>query len=648
MRLTSFRVTMYQSILDSGPVDVDDVTCLVGKNEAGKTALLKALYKLNPIRSEDAAFSVTDDYPRAEVGDYQDDVESGRRQHAPVIEATFVIDKDLLSAITELFGPKFLKNNTVSVTKYYNNKRLYNLSCDEQAASIHLKKNLPKDIKEKCNSASTPKELLATLQSDKENPAVAPLIPILTESGEAFSSYVSNKILKPKEPRYLYFDEYYQMHGCENIDALQQRLQSNQLTPSDQPLLGLIDLARLNLDQMLNPDRTQELKNKLEAAGNRLTQRILKFWSQNKHLQMRFDVRPARPGDPEGMKQGTNIWGEVYDTKHLVSTSLGSRSRGFVWFFSFVSWYSQIRKNEDNVILLLDEPGLTLHGKAQGDLLRYFETELKPAHQLLYSTHSPFMVDANHFERVRIVQDLSNERDDLPRDKEGTRVIKEIFDATDDSIFPLQGALGYEIYQSLFIGPNSLLVEGPSDMLYLRAISTVLAREGRVELSDDWTLTPVGGASKISTFVRLLIDQKGMKIATLIDIQNNEKKIVEDLYKTKLLKKTHVRTFSEYTSQEEADIEDMFDEKFYIDLVNLEYKKELQAHIKSEDIKDKNPRILKRLESVFDKAPLKSGRFSHYRPARYLHENLEQLASKVSDETKDRFEKAFEDLNNLL
>lgn len=286
---------------------------------------------------------------------------------------------------------------------------------------------------------------------------------------------------------------------------------------------------------------------------------------------MRFDVRPALAGDPEDMRSGINIWGEVYDTRHLVSTGLGTRSRGFVWFFSFVAWYSQVKRRGQNVILLLDEPGLTLHGRAQGDLLRYFEQELSDNHQVIYSTHSPFMVDPLHFERVRIVQDLSIDKDDLPRDKQGTKVTRDILEATDDSLFPLQGALGYDIHQTLFIGPNSLLVEGAADILFVQAMSVLLLREGKEGLSDKWTLTPVGGSGRIPTYVRLLTGQKGMKVATLIDIQQNDRATVEGLYRDKLLKKANVRTFAEYTGAKEADIEDMFEPDFYLSLVNSEY-----------------------------------------------------------------------------
>ena len=156
-----------------------------------------------------------------------------------------------------------------------------------------------------------------------------------------------------------------------------------------------------------------------------------------------------------------------------------------MWFFSFLAWYEDIKRKQQNVILLLDEPGLSLHGRAQGDLLAYFEHELADR-QLIYSTHSPFMIDPHNFERVRIVQDRGIDAvEQLSKEQDGTKVLPNVFDATDDSLFPLQGALGYEIHQTLFVGPNSLVVEGPSDMLYLREVSNELEREGRIGLSGE-------------------------------------------------------------------------------------------------------------------------------------------------------------------
>src|SRR5258708_36162007 len=135
------------------------------------------------------------------------------------------------------------------------------------------------------------------------------------------------------------------MTGHENINNLIAREANNQLRSSDYPLLGLIHLARLKLPELLNPSSTIYLKRKLEGASNHLTKQVLKYWSQNRHLQMTFDVLPGMPGDPEELRTGTNIWGGILDTIHHITTELRSRSRGFIWFFSFLAWYSVIKHN---------------------------------------------------------------------------------------------------------------------------------------------------------------------------------------------------------------------------------------------------------------------------------------------------------------
>ena len=331
----------------------------------------------------------------------------------------------------------------------------------------------------------------------------------------------------------------------------------------------------------------------------------------------------------------------------MVSTALGSRSRGFVWFFSFLAWYSQLRKKDENIILLLDEPGLSLHAKAQADLLRYFEEELKPHHQLIYTTHSPFMVDSTRFDRVRIVQDRSIElnSDDLSEEQEGTKVLTEVLDATPDSLFPLQGALGYEIYQTLFIGPNCLVVEGVSDLLYIQTISSILQDNGKEGLSSDWMITPVGGADKVPTFVALIGAQTNLNLAVLIDYQKKDQQKIEDLYKRKLLNKKKVRTYADYVQGTEADIEDMFEPEFYLKLVDGAFG----ASISLTDLSSNHPRIIRRLEEYLGSNSLPNNQlFNHFRPARYLSENIGCLENELSEQELDRFEQAFSDLNALL
>ena len=490
--------------------------------------------------------------------------------------------------------------------------------------------------------------MVEALANAEQTEAVQELMPTLQEISEQnVSDVVYNRILYGRIPKFLYFDEYYQMKGQDNLDALRQRVDNNTLEKSDYPLVGLIYLAGLELGQLRAPGRTEALLAKLEAAENQLTQTVLTYWSQNLHLRMTFDIREGQPGDIAGMTSGVNIWARVRDTKHMVSTPLGTRSRGFVWFFSFLAWYSQLRKEGKNLILLLDEPGLSLHAKAQADLLRYFEKELKLCNQLIYTTHSPFMVDASRFDRARIVQDLSIEpdSDDLPEEQQGTQVITEVLDATPDSLFPLQGALGYEIYQTLFIGPNCLIVEGVSDLLYIQTISAILQGNGKESLSNDWTITPVGGSDKVATFVALIGAQTDLNLAVLIDYQKKDSQRIEDLYKRKLLKKKNVFTYADYVQGSEADVEDMFDPKFYLDLV----KGAFGSSVALADLPENHPRILRRLEEYLERNPLPNNEiFNHYRPARYLSENIGCLENELSGQELDRFEQAFKALNALL
>ena len=651
MQLTKVRITEFQSIQDSTEFEVGDATCLVGKNEAGKTALLKALYRLNPIIESEGNFDAVNDYPRRNVTDYQEDVDAGRREPAQVVQATCTFEADDIAAVERVFGHACLKDKkpTVTFEKGYSNRRTFsNLRVDDKATIKHLVKaaGLSQPLADDLLKRETAVEMVEFLAAAEQTDAVQKLKPMLQSiSGHDVSYVVYNNIIKPRIPRFLYFDEYYQMKGQANLDALMNRVANDTLKESDHPLLGLIELARLDLKQLTNPGRTEALIAKLEAAENQLTQKVLTYWSQNRHLRMKFDIRPAQPEDPEGMTSGTNILGRLHDTKHMVSTPLGSRSRGFIWFFSFLAWYSQLRRNDENIILLLDEPGLSLHGKAQEDLLRYFDKELTPHHQLIYTTHSLFMVDPRRFDRVRIVQDLSQEKDNPAEEQEGTKVITEILDATPDSLFPLQGALGHEIYQTLFIGPNSLVVEGASDLLYIQTISALLQDKGKAGLNGGWTITPVGGAGNIPTFVALIGARTSLNVAVLIDYQKKDQQSIENLYKRKLLQKNHVLTYADFVSKEEADIEDMFDPESYLKLVNSEF----DSSIKLTDLRDKHPRVLHRLERYLEKNPLPNNAcFNHYRPARYFTENIGLLASELSEAELNRFQQAFNKLNKLL
>ena len=685
MRLEKAEVSSFRSVHHSNEFALGDITCFVGKNEAGKTALLQALYRLNPILPEHATFDVIYDYPKSEVEDYRQAVEAGSQQPAVVINATFNLDEHELSPIREKFGPAAMPGSTFTVGKGYGNKFLVGLPTDEPNVIKHLLKEakLPKTAQEelavdsfkelaelleqrggeqkqaydaamaKANASNDPKSKAKAAAQAKQY-AAQPSVSLLAKMAVEVSKdgplwhHLWLRYVHPRLPKFLYFDEYYQMAGATNIEKLQERQASQGLEPSDLPMLGLIDLARLNLSELIAPKQTMELINKLQGASNHLSRQVLKYWSQNKHIRLQFDVRDALAGDPSGMRQGTNLWGFVYDDVHLVSTPLGSRSRGFVWFFSFLAWYSQQKKTNQSIILLLDEPGLSLHASAQADFLRFVEEELKPHHQVIYTTHSPFLVDAKHFDRVRTVEDKSMMSDEtLPDSERGTKVSQDVLAVTKGTLFPLQGALGYELAQPLFIGPNSLIVEGVSDLLYIQSISGLLESQGRTGLRKEWTITPVGGAEKVPTFASLIGTQPGMNVATLIDIQKRDQQQIENLYKRRLLQQSHVFTYADFTATNEADIEDMFEPDFYLSLVNTEYKKVIGTPLQASDLKPGGSRILPRIEAVLQLRGV-GHQFNHYRPARYFAEQVGALAAGLSATVLDRFEAAFLALNKLL
>ncbi len=655
MKLKTVRVRDFRSVRDSGEFSVCDVTCLVGKNESGKTAILEALYKLNPIRAKDAGFDVTYDYPKSDVTEYELRVSKDREAKTDVVEAVFELSTSDLAEINDWFGAQQVCGARLTLRRSYENPLRWEFETSEEVATkgLRSKFEVPQPLKPNIEAANSLAELKQALPETQQANGVQELSDALhrIEDAGGLRKFLWETYISPRVPKFLYFDDYYLMTGAASIDALLQRKDSSSLLPSDAPLLGLVSLARLSLKELRDPSRTQELKNKLEGAGNHLTKTVVKYWSQNRHLRMVFDVRVGHREDPAEMQQGMNLSASVYDTRHWVTTEMRSRSRGFRWFFSFLAWYHDLKQQQEgDIILLLDEPGLTLHAKAQMDLLRYFDREIAADEvQLVYTTHSPFMVPPDHFERVRIVQDRSLDEDDLPEGEDGAKVITEVLEASKDSLFPLQGALGYDISQTLFVGPNSLVVEGSSDLLYLQAMSAILERKGRHGLDQRWTITPVGGADKVPTFVALLGAQTAMNVTVLIDIQAKDRQSIENLYKKKLLEKSHVVTYGDFTGKSEADVEDMFNPEFYLRLVNDEFKESLPEPIVVSKLPTGPPRILRRIDAALESRPMTGGaQFNHYRPARYLTEQVGSLDNDIDDPTLDRFEQAFMKLNALL
>jgi hypothetical protein len=145
----------------------------VGKNESGKTAILKALYRLNPIIKSDGVYDVIDDYPRYDVEDYQQDVESGICEPATVVIAEFELSKDEVKKIEEDLGEGVLTKATLTLSKGYDNIICASLEVNEKIALEKLiaKAQLPTQLATELLNISTIKDLNIQIESmqDPEN-----------------------------------------------------------------------------------------------------------------------------------------------------------------------------------------------------------------------------------------------------------------------------------------------------------------------------------------------------------------------------------------------------------------------------------------------------------------------------------------------
>jgi hypothetical protein len=225
MQLKWFHVPTFQSTRDSNRIDVGDISCLVGKNEAGKSALLKALYRLNPIVAEEGKFDVTQDFPRMEVEDYRHEVEAGRREVAVPIEAGFLLEKQELGEIEDLFGSQCLaKEPELRLSKNYEGKLTFGLFANPEKSLSYLVDNagFADAIREALKGVPrTADDLLTTLKGQEQTEDVKEVTNILTAvKKRGVNGYIYDTILENKISKFLYFDEYYQITGHENIDAL--------------------------------------------------------------------------------------------------------------------------------------------------------------------------------------------------------------------------------------------------------------------------------------------------------------------------------------------------------------------------------------------------------------------------------------------
>ena len=649
--LTKAHVFKYKSIEDSSPVEIGkDVTVLVGKNESGKTAFLEALDKA--LSLEDAKFNFVFDYPRKDYVRYRPQHDA--KSFAKVVELTFRIEKDLAEKINkEVFHGTLViePGHTFTRTTNYGNESFVGLTVDYAAAIAALKKPFEsiEQTDEVFAGAKSLEDVLAKIEA-KKLPADSTLAVFAkewrdraakTSNWNLIGGHVWNSYLTGSLPRFLYFDDYRLLEGKLNLESLNQRKTNNQLTDADRTALGLFELAGIDLKELMSEEGYENSKAKLEAIGLTITQQVFEYWKQNRELAVEFDIK-TDPTDKPPFNNGKNLYIRVKNLRHGVTVPFDQRSKGFIWFFSFMVWFSAVENRagtDKDLILLLDEPGLNLHALAQSDFLAYID-KLSEVRQIIYSTHSPFMVESEHLDKVRVVEDHL---------KGGTKVTGELAGSSAESLFPLQAALGYSIAQNLFISKKNVLIEGPADLLLLQHMSALLEQSDKPGLADG-VFVPVGGLDKLATFIALLGANK-LEIVVLHDRAAAPHQNLEKLIHQKLIERKSVLDFSMFRipDNQETDIEDLFPEALYVEAFNAAYAKELKGTALAVADLGQHPRMIERINRWLKGkgiSLLKDGGFNHYRVAQALLPRLTAAALSPSD--LERFEKLFAQVNRAL
>jgi hypothetical protein len=166
-------------------------------------------------------------------------------------------------------------------------------------------------------------------------------------------------------------------------------------------------------------------------------------------------------------------------------------------------------------------------------------------------------------------------------------------------------------------------------------------------LDPRWVKTPIGGSGKLSTFVTLLGANK-LKVAVLVDSSTKDVGAVKKLRDNDQLARNGLVEVSEFTGSGDADIEDLFERDFYLDLVNRAYAGDLAQPINSADINTSDPRIVRALEGYFRQHGISGGKFNHYRPAAFLLREQATLVPAISSATISRADRLFARLNSLI
>lgn len=603
MKLLQYRVLDFKSIKDSGWIECDEVTTLVGVNESGKSNLLLALWKLNP--AEGGAIRFSDDMPVKALSDFR------AMDKKPIfIVADFdIIDPAILDEIASICkcNPKdvsivriskdydcqtFIEFPNYCEFKGYAAKEIKDLLENthaeiEKAKEFAGEKGIKDTALEKCSDAMEliddhdfiDKALIESIINILESVSASGLktsviqavlngtleelsekeakfdLPLLKDNERVKSIILSSM------PKFVYYSNYgnldseiYLPHVIDNMsrDDLSSTAEAKartlkvlfeyvKLSPEEILEMGDVDRVRETEAQIaLGAEKTKEREILLQSASAKLTREFKEWWKQGEYsFDLRADGRFFR------------IW--VSDAQRPERIVLENRSTGLQWFLSFyLVFLVESKESHSNSILLLDEAGMSLHPLAQKDLTAFFDN-LARTNQIIHTTHSPFLVDTNNIDRVKVVYIDSNGYTVVSSDLRAAENVQR-----SKSVYAVHAALGLSVSDVLLQGCRPVIVEGPSDQYYFNAIKQFLIGNGTIQPTEEIVFLPSGGVKGISQLASLVSSKSGLPFV-IVDSDASGKqyydKLTKELYTGS--EKEKIIEIGSLTKIENAETEDI-------------------------------------------------------------------------------------------
>jgi predicted ATP-dependent endonuclease of OLD family len=666
MRLRKFRVRAYRCIHDSGEITVGDLAAFVGRNESGKTTILQALTLLNK------------DEQVSEL-DLCDEMNEELKDEIRLAEGDF----NLSQHETEILKEKFPSLPDIKKIKLFKTNRSQKVQYEfedielgeEENKGLNSWENFSKQIIEfldtipnhlriqvdtKFFDEAVPKnqEIFDSGMAEFSNQFHIIAIQehsVIEEwekiyespenqfsnllSGESEKSALANFIASELHPRFVYFSDYKKIYGNINLNEY-LREEKGERTDSieyveefdkAETVRNLFYLAELDMKELdevkTSPSKCIKL---LNAASNRLTSKLNPTWKGDPiHVDLRYN-----PGNILSV-----VISDVHRDGTITNTGLlNRRAEGFKWTFSFiVNFAAETQRSElKEAILLLDEPARNLHPTQQigiSDLLK----NLAGSNQVLYATHSPFMIFDYTPGNLLVVE--------LDKRRHLSRIFYDYWNADDKTLTPILYGLARGQIESIVdreIGTNSrpiIIVETISDAMYLNAFDKFL-KDPNISMNP---LNIIAAYNKNSVLpLAIFYRNHGYRTFVLLDNTDESKQISAQLISNEF---SSIQTiFFEREGKKLESMEDYIVLEDYLHPVNQTYEIKLRqegfSNITPQDMASKEGKgNLEKLKKIWQEHRDDDwGEFDNEEITRYICEKITlEETSFLSDETKDQF-----------